>query len=96
MTLKTLVRILILTLCVVFLMIPVTAEVVIDVVNIPDANLRTAVHKTLNQPSTAIITCAEILDLTELDATAADISDLTGLHAPNAAGLPRTWKQPYF
>ena len=58
MTLKTLVRILILTLCVVFLMIPVTAEVVIDVVNIPDANLRAAVHKTLNQPSTAIITVA--------------------------------------
>ncbi len=84
---KTLVGILTLTLCVVFLMIPVTAEVVSDVVNIPDPNLRAAVHKTLNQPSTASITVEDMLYLTELEATEGDIFDLAGLHAPNLVKL---------
>ena len=81
---KTLVMPLIILVCVVCVMRPATAEVV----NIPDANLRAAIHETLNTPEGDALTEAELLRLTELDAPEADISDLTGLaHATNLTEL---------
>ena len=73
MTPKTLLRPLITTLCVICLMIPTTAEVVIEVVDIPDENLRAAINKTLDKPTDASIDKAEILNLTKLNAEDIDI-----------------------
>ena len=76
---KTLVMSLMTAFCVICLMIPTTVRVVIDVVNIPDANLRAAINKVLNKPSDAPITESEMLDLTKLDAEDIGITTLTGL-----------------
>ena len=54
---------------------PVTAQIV----NIPDANLRTAIEKALGKASGATITADEMATLPRLDAREAGISDLTGL-----------------
>ena len=84
MIFKTLVMFLITASCVICLMIPATAEVI----NVPDANLQAAINKALNKSSAAAITEAELLRLTELNAEAFGISDLTGLeHARNLVEL---------
>ncbi len=78
MTLITLTTVL----CAICLTMSATAELV----NIPDANLRAAIHKTLDKPSDAPITESEMLNLTELNV--ADIRTLTGLeHATNLSEL---------
>ena len=48
-------------------------------VNIPDTNLRTAIETALNKQAEEPITPAEMATLTNLDASNANISDLTGL-----------------
>ena len=84
MTPKTLLRPLITTLCVIYLVIPAIAEVI----HIPDANLRAAINKTLDKPTDASIDQAEILNLTKLNAEDIDITTLTGLeHATNLVEL---------
>ena len=66
MRLKTLVITLITALCAIFLIIPATANDVVPLTDIPDANLRAAIHKTLDKPSDAPITESEMLSLTKL------------------------------
>ena len=57
---------------------------VTEEVNIPDANLRTAIATALGKASGDTITMGDIETLTELQASNANISDLTGLeHATN-------------
>ena len=73
-------------LCTIFLMMSATAEGV----HIPDANLRTAINKTLNKPNDAPITVSEMLNLTELNVEKENIgiSTLTGLeHATKLTEL---------
>ena len=53
--------------------------VVTDGVNITDPNLRAAIERELGKTSGATITTADLATLTELEAPAADITDLTGL-----------------
>ena len=60
-----------------FLMFPLTTSA--QTVNIPDANLRAAIAKTLGKTPNARITAAEMATLTRLEAHDAGISDLTGL-----------------
>ena len=54
-------------------------------VNIPDANLRTAIESALDKASGATITTADMARLIRLDASNSNISDLTGLE--NATNL---------
>lgn len=51
----------------------------VEMVSIPDANLRAAIEAALNRASGAPITEAEMLTLTKLSVPGADIRDLTGL-----------------
>jgi len=79
---KTFVIRLTIALYAIFLIRPAATEVV----NIPDANLRAAINKTLHKPSDAPIDKSEILNLTQLNV--ADIRTLTGLeHATNLVEL---------
>ena len=50
-------------------------------VNIPDANLRTAIEDALHKPAGAIITNAEMATLTSLEPGGANIRELTGLES---------------
>lgn len=84
MTPKTLEITLITALCALFFMRAVPAEVV----NIPDTNLRAAIHRTLDKPTDALIEASEMLNLTKLNAEDIGISDLTGLeYAANLVEL---------
>ena len=68
------------------LTLPLAATV--QVVSIPDPNLRTAIETALNKTSGAPITIDEMARLTHLDARETNISDLTGLeHATNLTEL---------
>ena len=59
-----------------------------EVVNIPDANLRTRIEEFLNKNSGDAITVADMQTLTLFSAVNADIRDLTGLeHATNLIWL---------
>ena len=59
-----------------------------QVVEMPDPNLRIAIRETLNLPTGALITQADMGQLIELDAHDSKIQDLTGLeHATNLAFL---------
>ena len=91
MRLKTFVITLITALCAIVLMRPATANDVSDVVNIPNANLRAAIHKTLDKPTNAPITASEMLSLTKLNVE--DIRSLIGLeHARNLVELSLSGK----
>ncbi len=62
--------------------------VVAQTVNIPDPNLRAKIETALGKASGAPITTADMAALGSLDATNANISDLTGLeHATNLTNL---------
>ena len=88
MTSKTLVMSLIIGLCMISLMIPATAEIVIEFVDIPDVHLRAAINRTLEKPTDALIDASEMLSLTKLNAEDIGISDLTGLeYAANLVEL---------
>ena len=50
-------------------------------VNIPDANLRTAIEDALHKPAGAIITDADMATLTSLEQGWGDIRELTGLES---------------
>ena len=66
------------TLCMaLFLMLPLTTTA--QTVNIPDANLRSAIAETLGKAPGTRITRDEMATLTHLEVHDADISDLTGL-----------------
>ncbi len=57
-------------------------------VDLPDPNLRTAIETALNKQAGAPITAADMTNLTHLEAPNANISDLTGLeHATNLTDL---------
>ena len=56
-----------------------TTTPVPDAVNIPDAALRTKIEQALNKQASDPITSAELKTLTRLEATDANISDLTGI-----------------
>ena len=73
----------------VFLILMFTAPfAVAQVVDIPDANLRTIIEEFLNKNSGDAITAADMRTLTLLSAVNADIRDLTGLeHATNLIWL---------
>ena len=72
------------------LTLPLTATA--QVVDIPDPNLRAAVEKALGVTSGIPITADEMATLTRLEASEADIHDLTGLeHATNLIDLG-LWK----
>ncbi len=82
---------------------PVTFNAVAEAaVDIPDANLRTSIETALHKSPGATITTSEMKTLTNLDASNANISDLTGLEfATNLTELhlgaewveaERTWK----
>ena len=63
-----------------------------QIVDLPDPNLRTAIEAALGKASGEPINLGEMLTLTELDATSANIKDLTGLeHATNL-----TWLYSFF
>ena len=51
----------------------------VQMVNIPDANLRTAIEDALHKPAGAIITNADMATLTSLGGDRANIRELTGL-----------------
>ena len=78
--------ILILAVCVMFfsLQFSVSAQ---EVVNIPDANLRTVLEKALGKDAGSPITSAEMQTLTTLSGQRTNISDLSGIEA--AANLTR-------
>lgn len=50
----------------------------VQTVNIPDANLRSAIERDLNKPAGAAITNAKMATLTRLEGARANIRDLTG------------------
>ena len=61
-----------------------TAVPIIAPLTIPDVNLRRKIAYTLDKPDAAQLTAADVLTLTQLDASESDIQDLTGLeHAQN-------------
>ena len=66
-----------LTLCVALSVIPLSLSA--QTVNIPDANLRTAIAEALGKAPSARITRDEMATLTRLEAHDADIRNLTGL-----------------
>ncbi len=69
-----------------YLTLPLT--VTAQVVDIPDSNLRAAVEKALGKASGAIITAADMANLTHLEAKNTNINDLTGLqHATDLTRL---------
>ena len=66
----------------------ITTPSQVNVVTIPDPNLRAAIEKALGKASGAAITTADMARLTRLDAPNANISDLTGLEqATNLTSL---------
>ena len=56
-------------------------NVITEPVNIPDANLRAAIENALGKASGAIITAADMVKLTRLEAQNVNINNLTGLEA---------------
>ena len=56
-------------------------DVVAELVDIPDPNLRAAIERNLGKASGAIITTVDMATLLHLEARNANISDLTGLEA---------------
>ena len=60
---------------------PTGATINLDVVNIPDPNLRAAVETALGKVSGATITPSDIATLPQLSAPNANITDLTGLES---------------
>ena len=90
MTRKTLVIPLILTRCAILLIKPETAETQEPAPHIPDVNLRTAILKELGITQSPFdpVLAEYMRKLTELNAEALGISDLTGLqHATNLTKL---------
>ena len=70
----------------IFLSIPSTSTA--QTVTIPDSNLRAAIEAELSKAPGAIITTADMANLTALEARNANISDLNGLeHATNLRSL---------
>ena len=64
-------------------------NIVVQLVNIPDSNLRAAIETALDKTSGNTITTADMERLTHLEASNANISDLTGLE--HATKLTRLW-----
>ena len=63
-------------------------KAVAEIIDIPDSNLRTAITNTLGKSPSAPIVRRHLRNLTDLDASNANISDLTGLEgATNLKGL---------
>ena len=63
-------------------------NVITELVNIPDSNLRSAIEKTLGKASGTTITTADMANLTSLEAQNVNINNLTGLEAaPNLRWL---------
>ena len=72
--------------CALLFLEPLTTSA--QIVNIPDANLRTAINEMRGKPENARITREEMKTLTELEADNRGITDLTGLEtAINLRGL---------
>ena len=71
-----------------FICITLSLTATAQVVSIPDPNLRAAIENALGKASGAIITTADMANLTRLDARNANISNLAGLEqATNLTGL---------
>ena len=65
-----------------------TATVINPPVSVPDANLRAKITETLGKPSNAQLTASDMSALIQLNASEANIQDLTGLeHAHNMRSL---------
>ena len=65
-----------------------TATVINPLVSVPDANLRAKITETLGKPSKAQLRASDMSALTQLNASDANIQDLTGLeHAHNMREL---------
>ena len=65
-----------------------TATVINPPVSVPDANLRAKITETLGKPSNAQLKASDMSALTQLNASEANIQDLTGLeHAYNMRSL---------